>query len=65
MNTLTPKAFRELTGCDPKPAAMTPDGHVRWEYSLDQLAQERGYGTDEELKAAVEQAASMVRELAQ
>lgn len=52
---LTIRQFRDLLGYDP-PQAVRDNGHVPWQYALDQLATERGFKSDEDLKEAIEQA---------
>lgn len=55
VKALTIKQFRELLGYDPPPAVLT-NGHVRWEYILDQLASERGFASSDDLKEGIERA---------
>jgi len=49
-----------MGGKMPNPSIMTPDGKkVRWEYAMDEVAQELGYESDEALKKAIEAALDM------
>jgi len=59
---LTRKQYRDLTGGEPSPKLLTKiEGgtteKIPWHLVLDQLAGERGYHSDEDLKEAVEKAA--------
>ncbi len=56
ITTLTTKQFRDLTGRAPRASILTADKkHVRWDFALDQIADELGYESDEALKTAIEQ----------
>ncbi len=55
VKTLTIKQFKELLGYDP-PRSIRTNNHVPWEYALDQLATERGYGSSDDLKEDIERA---------
>ena len=64
LTTLTRKQWRDLSGEQViLPNILTPDGHVRWEYSLDKLATEHGYSDCESLKEAIEQTKQMMDEV--
>lgn len=52
----TKRQFRELLGKDPPPAIVKPDGKIPWELSLDVIASELGYSSDEALKNGIERA---------
>lgn len=57
VSNLTLRQYRELTGKTPSASILTPDKkHVRWEYALDDVATEMGYGSGDELKVAIERA---------
>mgnify|MGYP001602228867 FL=1 len=53
-----------MIGRDPRESIVT-DGHIPWELALDELASERGYRSDEDLKEAIEATAAGVKHLTQ
>jgi len=64
----TLKQYRDITGkTDIEPSILTKDKkHVRWEYALDELAEDMGYESEEALKKAIEGAVktrARIREL--
>jgi len=65
VGNLTLRQYRALTGKTTiSPNIRTPDKkHVRWEYALDEVAEDMGYANDEELKAAIEQAGRGLRRI--
>lgn len=65
ISNLTIKQYRELTGKSPLPNILTADKkHVRWEYSLDDIATQHGYTSGEALKEGIERASEDMARLA-
>mgnify|MGYP001564807438 CR=1 FL=1 len=58
---ITPRQFRALFGYGPKSSVLNSQGKVPWEYCFDQLATEKGVGTDQELKQEIEYALRLRR----
>jgi len=66
---LTPKQYRKAIGKPPPPGLLkkakdATTRKVQWDMVLDQLASERGYKTDEELREDIEKAYNAKQELA-
>jgi hypothetical protein len=58
ITNFTLKQYRDITGKrEIEPSILTKDKkHVRWEYALDEIAEDMGYESEEALKKAIEQA---------
>lgn len=65
ISNLTIRQYKELTGkCYVPDTILTPDKqHVRWEYSLDDVASELGYQDGEHLRETIEYIAEARRAL--
>lgn len=64
VHALTPKQYRRYMGKEPRPSIIQ-DGKIPWHLALDELASERGYKGDEQLKEAIEKLRNDMTRLAE